>query len=42
VLTICRTKTNVQQWLDTPSQIQGFSLKLKMEKIHQMIRTINT
>ena len=40
VLTVCDSSEKVQKWLDTPSQSTGFSLKLKMEVIHQMIRSI--
>ena len=40
VLTICETPENIQKWVETSSQIKDFSLKLKLEMIHQMIRTV--
>lgn len=40
VLTVCDTTEKVRHWLDTPSQPSGFSLKLKMEMIRQMIGSI--
>jgi 3-deoxy-D-manno-octulosonic-acid transferase len=40
VLSVCDSAEKVQHWLDTPSQASVFSLKLKMEMIREMIRSI--
>lgn len=40
ILTVCDSPEKIRQWLDTPSQSSLFSLKLKMDMIHAMIRSI--
>lgn len=40
VLTVCRSTVEAQHWLKNTSAKSGFSLKLKMEMIHQMIGSI--